>query len=146
MHFFGNNVLYLIMWVTLKQICHCMVLILGAKINYIFRQWNSPLLKWVSFFLLQKYLISYPQTYWNYKKIKCFLSQHWESISLLMYFIMWKNFYYITKIQINNFITSNIIIHIIYCYIHAFYTLYCCGVMYLLYCCCFIIVTVTVYF
>jgi len=65
--------------------------------------------------------------------------------SLLMYFIVWKNFYYKIMIQINNFITSNIIIHILYCYIHAFYTLYCCDVMYLLYCCCFIILIVIVY-
>jgi hypothetical protein len=47
-------IMYLIMWVTSKLICHCVILKLGAKINYIFRQRELPLLNKVSLTPLHK--------------------------------------------------------------------------------------------
>jgi len=36
----------------------------------------TPVKKGVTYSAV-KILISYPQTYWNCKKIKCFVCQHW---------------------------------------------------------------------
>jgi len=49
-----------------------------------------------------------------------------------MYFSQWKNYYCITIIKINNFITSNNIVHILYFYVHALYTFT--TVMFYIYC------------
>jgi len=45
-------IMYLIIWINSKLIRHCMILKLGAKVNYIFFQRNLPLLKKVSLILL----------------------------------------------------------------------------------------------
>ena len=68
------------MWVFLKLICHCTILPLGAKINYNFCQWNSPLLKKGVTYSAIKIFNLLPSNILELRENKTLSSQHWESI------------------------------------------------------------------